>query len=542
LGPKELVEGQEISRNPLRNSRCSHVSDQATTSRSPLRNSRVSESSQVSESGGGSSAQQTKSLAAACILKAAKSMTPHTHDSSHVGGPGPVLDMFAGATVRNLEEAGRAKYHEFLDTLQVALKYLSEGVREPAGHRAIDRFVNSWVFANWCALMIMLNAVFIAACTNYEMQQPGGGSTPVIKAVEYAFLIWYSIELLLKLAAHGRYFFVGPDYRWNWFDLFLVGVSAMQLVLLTGAANFSFGRSLRLFKITKIFRVFRFMEFFKDVKVMVLCMLQSFLAVFWCLLIIAFMMYFASVLILQAVIMHIETLESAEDIAWFQEQFPSVQEMMVVLFQSTTGGCDWNVPYNNILETENVWAQAFFLFYIAFFTIAVWNIVTGLFIEKAMTMVEPDKHEFMLRQRRAELHDIAELKGLFTEMDYDNSKSLSFAEFENICKVPEFRTFLEQRGILINEAGSLFSMIAQSTGNNDEIDIDTMIACFLRIKGMATSIDLHTLRFEVKSALRQQTRVLDDMKHFLAHVGVGVAETCTSVAARPVRTPNSRNA
>merc|ERR1719382_1545039 len=99
------------------------------------------------------------------------------------------------------------------------------------------------------------------------------------------------------------------------------------------------------------------MELFKDVKVMVLCMLQSFLAVFWLLIIIAFMMFFSAVLILQAVIMHIETLESDEDIAWFQEQFPSVQETMVVLFQSTTGGCDWSVPYDNIVKTETVWAQ-----------------------------------------------------------------------------------------------------------------------------------------------------------------------------------------
>merc|ERR1712060_613433 len=105
---------------------------------------------------------------------------------------------------------------------------------------------------------------------------------------------------------------------------------------------------------------------------------------------------------------------------------------------------------------------------------------------------EPDKQEFMLRQRRAEQQEGAQLKdlltGVLTELDIDNSKTLSVVEFQSVCKVPEFRHFLEQRGIHIKEAGTFFSMIA----------------CFLRIKGMATTIDLHTLRFEMKSALRRQ--------------------------------------
>eukprot|EP00959_Pyramimonas_sp_CCMP1952_P387357 8117773-Pyramimonas_sp.AAC.1 len=76
-------------------------------------------------------------------------------------------------------------------------------------------------------------------------------------------------------------------------------------------------------------------------------------------------------------------------------------------------------------------------------------------------------------------------------------------------------------------------MIAQSTGHDVEIDIDIMIGCFLRIKGMATSLDLYTMSFEMKSALRQQKSMLDEMRSCLACVGAGVAETCDTVAAFP---------
>jgi len=454
-----------------------------------------------------------------------------SHDESKL-----VMDVFADVSqqISRTSAVSRAKYGELIDVAKSSLKRIIKGFPEPEGHRFLDRFVNSWAFSNLCGFLILLNAVFIAVTTNYEVQNPGKGSSSMINVAEYAFVIWYGIELLLKMAAHGRYFFVGPDYKWNWFDLLLVCVSAMQVVLLTTAANFGFARSLRLFKISKVFRVLRAMEFFKDVRVMVLCMVQSFLAMIWCLIIIAFMLYFVAVMVLQAVIMKLETLESSDDIAWFQEKFPSVQDTMVVLFQSTTGGCDWSVPYEDIGKTGHAWARVFFLFYIAFFAIAVWNVVTALFIEKAMCLAEPDRQELLLRQRRAEVQEVAELKNLFNEMDIDGSATLNAAEFEDaICQVPEFRHFLEQRGIQIKEAGKLFTMIAQSTGHDVEIDIDIMIGCFLRIKGMATSLDLYTMSFEMKSALRQQKSMLDEMRSCLACVGAGVAETCDTVAAFP---------
>ena len=39
--------------------------------------------------------------------------------------------------------------------------------------------------------------------------------------LEYAFIGWYFIELLLKIAAFGIYICAGPDWYWNTFDLIL---------------------------------------------------------------------------------------------------------------------------------------------------------------------------------------------------------------------------------------------------------------------------------------------------------------------------------
>ncbi|CAK0839455.1 unnamed protein product, partial [Prorocentrum cordatum] len=180
-----------------------------------------------------------------------------------------------------------------------------------------------------CVLMISLNAVLITFSTDYEMQHLGS-STDWMVYGEYVFICWYALELVMKIAAQGKYFFAGPDWTWNIFDFVLVAFSAVQLTVMTGAVNVAFIRSLRLFKISKIFRLFRFLEFLKDVKVMVYCMVHSLVAVFWALVLIVFLLYMFTIIIMQGVILSMEDFdETAADAADPSATFSSVTETMV---------------------------------------------------------------------------------------------------------------------------------------------------------------------------------------------------------------------
>ncbi|CAK0839454.1 unnamed protein product [Prorocentrum cordatum] len=129
-----------------------------------------------------------------------------------------------------------------------------------------------------------------------------------------------------------------------------------------------------------------------------------------------------------------------------------------------------------------------------------------------MGLTEPDRHEVMMRERRTELRDAIELREILADVDSDGSNTLSTSEFEQVCQIPEFRHFLNSRGIHIKEAGTFFAMVAQSVGAGADIDIDTMIGCCLRIRGHATSIDLHTLRFEMRALLAEQRHALDELR------------------------------
>merc|ERR1712224_1057126 len=67
----------------------------------------------------------------------------------------------------------------------------------------------------------------------------------------------------------------------------------------------------------------------------------------------------------------------------FDKWFGSVFTTMITLFQCVSGGENWALPYKTVATTSTINAGVF-IFFIFFFLIAVWNIVTAIFIERAM--------------------------------------------------------------------------------------------------------------------------------------------------------------
>merc|ERR1719329_299302 len=97
---------------------------------------------------------------------------------------------------------------------------------------------------------------------------------------------------------------------------------------------------------------------------------------------------------------------------------------MVTLFQCVSGGRDWVEIYIVLLHT-GVGNALVFVSFILFFTIAVWNIVTSLFIEKTLAIARSDTETIMMEKRRTDLKDSRELLDLLRRLDKDGSHSIS---------------------------------------------------------------------------------------------------------------------
>ena len=60
----------------------------------------------------------------------------------------------------------------------------------------------------------------------------------------------------------------------------------------------------------------------------------------------------------------------------------------MILLQSTTNGRDWGEPFDALHPTGPL-LPALFIAFILVFTVSIWNIVTSVFVEKALKLAEP---------------------------------------------------------------------------------------------------------------------------------------------------------
>merc|ERR1712176_1313205 len=170
---------------------------------------------------------------------------------------------------------------------------------------------------------------------------------------------------------------------------------------------------------------------------------------------------------------------------------------MLTLLQCIVGGVDWKVYYDLIQETGSLNSFAF-LIYIMFFTFAVLNIVTSVFMDKALNMTKPDIDSLMLERHR---HDIADAKGLLQIcrefLPQENNGRITAVDFLRFMAEQRFRDYCEVRNIEIRDAETFFTMLSSAT-HTKQVELSTFVAGVMRLKGVASSIDLQALSFKIK--------------------------------------------
>lgn len=249
--------------------------------------------------------------------------------------------------------------------------------REPERTGILARVVNSNRFGSLCMMVILLNAILISFMSDQEMKHPGAPTPYALMMIELGFACFYAVELLLKLAVHRLYFFINDDMRWNIFDISLVVFSGVEItssfvMFSEGVAregmNLTFLRLLRLYKIAKVLRVLRTLRFFRELRLMLDCVLGSVLNAIWCIAMLFFVMFIFSLLLVQGLADYLgeysreNGLQSLEDphVGDIMLWYGSVGRTLLTLFQSTTSGVDWRdcyLPLEQSLEHCNEYVR-----------------------------------------------------------------------------------------------------------------------------------------------------------------------------------------
>lgn len=105
-------------------------------------------------------------------------------------------------------------------------------------------FVEHSRFQTLTTCVIVLNAITLGLETSSSAMQNFGG---ILVALDHAALAYFTVEVALRMVAHGRRFF--PN-GWNLFDLLIVATSLMP-----NSGNLSVLRSLRILRVLRLFSV-----------------------------------------------------------------------------------------------------------------------------------------------------------------------------------------------------------------------------------------------------------------------------------------------
>merc|ERR1719456_1734185 len=117
-----------------------------------------------------------------------------------------------------------------------------------AFHFLCRRLVMSSTFDYVSCLAILLYCCNVAVQTQYMCHNPEDDPPSSFQLIEVTFCSIFTMELTMRFAADQWNYLWGPEYKWNIFDILLVGLQIFDLVLDTilnqldasGGANTSF--------------------------------------------------------------------------------------------------------------------------------------------------------------------------------------------------------------------------------------------------------------------------------------------------------------
>eukprot|EP00929_Paragymnodinium_shiwhaense_P105257 TRINITY_DN70192_c2_g1_i1.p1 TRINITY_DN70192_c2_g1~~TRINITY_DN70192_c2_g1_i1.p1 ORF type:complete len:225 (-),score=53.17 TRINITY_DN70192_c2_g1_i1:449-1123(-) len=212
-------------------------------------------------------------------------------------------------------------------------------------------------------------------------------------------------------------------------------------------------RSARMLKIARMLRVVRAMRFFRQLQLFVDIILGCCESLFWAVLMVFLGLLLFSIFFVQMMDNWMRahwspdaTEEVMQTSAGVAEMFGSLQTAMLTLSKAVSGGMDWEVAYA-VAEKTGYGNGIVFLCMVAFFLVAVWNIVASVFIENTIHVATVDHEQQVAKEQHAAIQDAKELMALCKLADLDGSGGFSAEEFRAFLSSAKVREFFLVRDL-----------------------------------------------------------------------------------------------
>jgi len=190
-------------------------------------------------------------------------------------------------------------------------------------------------------------------------------------------------------------------------------------------------------------------------------------------------------------------------------RFGSVPDAVLTMYQLAFGMIDAGDIYD-LLSPTGAFNGFLLLAYVGFYQIALINILTGIFVDKALQYAKPERESEIMEERQATMDRASRLKELCLELNLSEPGIIRREEFMDGMDEPDIRYAFQAEGLHISDARTFFDLV-QTVHDKDYVDTDTFVASCLRLRGVATSIDLQHLELLLKgfvSEFRKERRAV----------------------------------
>ncbi|CAE8609884.1 unnamed protein product, partial [Polarella glacialis] len=401
----------------------------------------------------------------------------------------------------------------------------------------VQQFVASRFYEFASVLLILLNSAFIGIQTQHmaarALEDVAIGDVlqtevpPSIVIFGVFFNIIFTVDLGLRWYSGGLYdFWRGEDFSWNCLDLFVVTAGIMDICFLIVTTSmgesdppgsdfiskFSVNRVLRVIRIVKVARVIRVLKFFRELRMMIFSIMNSMKSLVWVMLVLGLLFYVFGISFTAATTEYLETTAMWEDPAnkSLIRYFGTLDRSFLALYMAMAGGSDWGIIYDALGPCSFAY-QLLFLVFITFALFAVVNIVTGVFVDSALTASSGDKAMVVMEEMELKKAKLDDMREIFEELDDDGSGKFTMEEFELRLSDERVGAYFSASKLDVSDAKVLFGLLDHDQSN--EVSIDEFVSGCYKLQGEARSLDAKVMQFEVKFLKDAVLQLVDLMRH-----------------------------
>eukprot|EP00931_Biecheleriopsis_adriatica_P056515 TRINITY_DN33485_c0_g1_i1.p1 TRINITY_DN33485_c0_g1~~TRINITY_DN33485_c0_g1_i1.p1 ORF type:complete len:673 (+),score=122.49 TRINITY_DN33485_c0_g1_i1:24-2042(+) len=401
-------------------------------------------------------------------------------DELHALAPQAVLDdeVQERDDFRSLWEQ---RFHDGDQSIGLS-RIFAVGLGEAAGTEWFDYVMGALLIGN--AIVIGLQTEHRA--TNGETSEMPFG----FLIVDWFFCVAFFVELFLRAIHTGsvREFFCGSSWKWNLFDMFVVVFQwADQLIQLAavGESNVLLEKLglFRMLRLAKLVRLVRLVRLIPELQSMVYLILASMGSFFWTAVMLLLLMYMFAIYFTEV---GLEVATSVfngpgneAELASLTAKWGSIGSSIMSLFQAISGGDDW-VNFVAVLLPHPAGAAHMLVFcaWVAFATLVMLNLVTGVFVEGA--------HRIVRRDEDAEILKLA-LK-LFFSSNLDRNYEITREEFDHLFESDLMQEYCRKIGFTIEQAEHLFMIL--DSNDSRSLSVTEFVKGCLWLRSPARAIDI----------------------------------------------------